>query len=242
MKTIIGFQSNDDKKIFVGKSYENGKHLQLTPYGNKLSAIGKIKYGVKKWRWDRNCEISPYFGGYAIIDKPQTINIPYFCYFIFIDEDNTDYKKIENWINKNKSGKNMKSTTARVSEDLEQWLISTFGTKGAGAEYLLEANYRLFQRNVLKFKKLFTENEIALMIDTLNGCMLAPQMAGQHIQANTEDGIDLDELNKKWEIDETALLSKIKTLTVNERMMLEIWCQQFWYQKEKRDLNEWLKK
>ena len=67
--------------------------------------------------------------------------------------------------------------------------------------------------------------------------MLAPQMAGQHIQANTEDGIDLDELNKKWEIDETALLSKIKTLTVNERMMLEIWCQQFWYQKETRDLN-----
>ena len=47
MKTIIGFQSDDENKIFVGKSYEKGKSLQLTIYGNKLAGIGIWMNGLK---------------------------------------------------------------------------------------------------------------------------------------------------------------------------------------------------
>ena len=136
----------------------------------------------------------------------------------------------------------MKSVTPRISPEVETWLVSTFGTKGAGAEYLLESQYQLYRRYTASFKKLFSENEISLMLDVINGCMLSPQIAGQHIQANVADGCLLDEMAAKWSVESTQLLQKIKGLHLAERAMLEIWLQNFWYQKETRDLNEWIKK
>lgn len=96
------------------------------------------------------------------------------------------------------------------------------------AAYWLEAVAATYRRECHELKKLFSEAEKSLMIDVMNGCMLSPGLAGQHLTANCEDGIELDRLDEKWKIDAEKFLKKLNALTPAQLMMLEVWAVAFW--------------
>ena len=81
-------------------------------------------------------------------------------------------------------------------------------------------------------KDLFSKNELLLMIDVMNGTMLTPGSSGHQISANVEDGIALDRLDEKWEIDKTAIIKKLSGLSLFQKTALELWTKKFWIQTE----------
>jgi hypothetical protein len=125
----------------------------------------------------------------------------------------------------------MKKITPRINEKSEEFFKTNFKSVNSGAEYLLEsipAVARIYAGYQLKGK--FTADELKLIIDVMNGTMLTAQFAGQHLLPNVQDGIALDHLDEKWEIDADKLKEKIKSLSIPDIFFLEIWIQGFWQQ------------
>jgi hypothetical protein len=123
----------------------------------------------------------------------------------------------------------MKKIGPNISDAAAEWYPSLFSNLHAGATYILEALPRLYQRTLYEMKGVFSEGELSLMIDVMNGTMLTPQLAGQQIGANVSDGIALDHLDKKWEIDGKALNEKLAGLSPFQLACLEIRASGFWY-------------
>ena len=136
----------------------------------------------------------------------------------------------------------MKKITPRLSDKSATWLETNFKSIHAGAEYCLDslpAVARVYTGYELKGT--FTADELKLMIDAMNGTALTPQFAGQHLPGNVADGIALDGLDTKWEVDADQIKCKIKTLSVLDIFFLEIWIQGFWTQSENVDLYDYVK-
>lgn len=138
----------------------------------------------------------------------------------------------------------MKNINARANERTEKYLAGNFRTKGAGAEYILAAWPAAARKFIcLDMKGKFTAGELRLMIDVMNGTMLSPEMAGQHLSLNVADGIALDALDKKLEVDAETLNKKLAEMSTPELMILEIWIQGFWeaVTNHGQDLDEYIK-
>ena len=136
----------------------------------------------------------------------------------------------------------MKKITPRISDNTVEFLQNNFKNLNAGSEYLLNsvptvtrvyAGYQL--------KGTFAAEELQLMIDVMNSTMLSPQLAGQQLKANVEDGIALDHLDTKWEVDGNSLIAKINDMSVPEIFFLEIWIQGFWVQSDEIELEDYIK-
>jgi hypothetical protein len=79
-----------------------------------------------------------------------------------------------------------------------------------------------------QIEKKFTENEMMLMRDSMNGTIMYDNAVSvSMLYANIEDSITLDALDKKWEIDGTVLVEKVKSLSYPEMVALadsiEVW-------------------
>lgn len=148
----------------------------------------------------------------------------------------------------------LKTISPRITEKTREFLLSLGGTANAGAEYSLEmiagmatehapatfgnaimgidyavkAFSRLYRNALMDIIGTFEKNELLLMLDNMNGLMLTPAIAGQHIVHNVLDGIALDGLDKKWEIDADTLKEKLATLSDMQLIALELWCRAFW--------------
>jgi len=75
----------------------------------------------------------------------------------------------------------------------------------------------------------FTDEEIHLMVDVMNGTMIVPQTVGYSLLPNVQDGIALDGLDKKWSVNKTSLLDKLRSLSGFHRAVIEILIHNFWY-------------
>jgi len=132
----------------------------------------------------------------------------------------------------------MKKITPRIDDSAEKFLKTKFNTTNAGSEYCLNSLYPVFRKFIaLDLKGKFTGSELTLMIDVMNGTMLISQFAGQHLSANVSDGIVLDALDVKWEIDPTELKEKLISLSTPELFFLEIWIHGFWVQNTKKNMD-----
>jgi hypothetical protein len=121
------------------------------------------------------------------------------------------------------------STDFGVTATAATTLAQYFETAEVGARYVLNAFPTLLKTTISNdLKGKFTENEVKLMIDVMNATMLTNDSVGHHLLANVEDGITLDKLDQKWEIQGDLLVDKLKTLTLTQLMLLEIWVQGFW--------------
>jgi len=116
----------------------------------------------------------------------------------------------------------------RVSESATAWLTDHFKSKSAGAEYVLEAFPELYRRELHNLTGVFSTGELSLMLDVMNGHLLTPQFAGQSLSLSCEDGMSLDGLHEKWEIDREAFLAKLSNRTLLQLACLEIWARAFW--------------
>jgi len=116
-------------------------------------------------------------------------------------------------------------------------LLGTLFKKGAGkpnpsgaASYIVESFRNLYRQTLLKIKGLFTPEDLYLMLNVANGTILTPSIAGQQLLPSVEDGIALDSLDTCYETNGPALIEKMKTLSIPERAILEIWLKGFWEQ------------
>ena len=117
----------------------------------------------------------------------------------------------------------------RIGPQTEKWLEETFSARHPGAEYVLEMMPALYSRTLADLKGRFAQGELSLMIDVFNGTMLTSHIAGQHLTINCVDGMELDKLDEKWEVEKEKFIEKLKELTIFEAACLEIWANGFWY-------------
>jgi len=124
-----------------------------------------------------------------------------------------------------------KKCSPLISDQAIEFYSSQWDNLNAGVTYTLEAFFPLYRRTLHEMRGKFTEGELSLLIDVSNGLWLTPGIAGQHTIAQTEDGCDLDKLDKKWKIDKKILVEKLKSLPIFALACLEVWACGFWCSK-----------
>lgn len=131
-------------------------------------------------------------------------------------------------------------TAPRIIEKTADFYRGKFDTLNAGLEYVLEATPDLYAHTMHALRGKFTRGELMLVIDAMNGHWYNPHGAGQEMTPNVADGIALDRLDEKWEIDGAALNQKLAALTMFDRACLEIWVQAFWNQVDHSNVEEYV--
>ena len=132
-------------------------------------------------------------------------------------------------------------TAPRILNKNTDFYKVTFETLNAGLEFILDAFPRLYRQTILKLRGHFSQGELMLMIDVMNGTMLTPDTIGWSLAANVADGINLERLDKKWKVSGKAFVTKLQKLTVFELACLELWVQTFWNQGKHNNLQEYVK-
>ena len=133
-----------------------------------------------------------------------------------------------------------KSTSPMIDDKCADFYKTTWGSVNAGTTYVLDAFPALYKRTLEDLKGRFSREELLLMIDVNNGLWLTPRIAGQHMDAQVSDGIALDHLDEKWEIDGDALNKKVADLSIFEAACLEIWIMAFWEQEAPGDIEAYV--
>lgn len=133
-----------------------------------------------------------------------------------------------------------KSTSPEITEKSAEFYKTTWGSVNGGTTYILDAFPGLYKRTLHDLKGRFTRKELMLMIDVNNGLWLTPGISGQHMSAQVSDGIALDRIDEKWEIDGDTLNKKVADLSIFEAACLEIWIMAFWEQDDHGNIEDWV--
>lgn len=139
-----------------------------------------------------------------------------------------------------KKANDIVKTAPRIIEKTADFYRGKFSSLNAGLEYILEAFPELYAHTIHDLRGKFTRGELMLCIDVMNGHWYNPRWAGQEMTPNVSDGIALDRLDEKWEIDGAALNKKLATLTMFDRACMEIWIQSFWAQDDHDNIEEYV--
>jgi hypothetical protein len=122
----------------------------------------------------------------------------------------------------------MIKTAPRISDKSAEYIPTQFATLNAGLEYLVDA-WPTLHRRALGVRGRFSAAELSLIVDVFNATALTPALAGQQLSISVADGIVLDGLAGKWDVDGGVLNAKIAGLTSFQAAALEIWANGFWY-------------
>lgn len=121
-----------------------------------------------------------------------------------------------------------KTVSPRVSDSAAEFYPGLFRSLNAGVEFALDAIPQLYRRTLHGLRGRFSRGELSLMIDVFNATALMPGILGQHLGIQCADGVALDELDEKWEIEKDPFLERIQALTLFEAACLELWATGFW--------------
>lgn len=72
-----------------------------------------------------------------------------------------------------------------------------------------------------------TQGEACLIIDVMNGTITEPHTA-QLLWAQVSDGIQMDRLDEKWEVDGPALVAKLRGLTYTQALAVADAAERWW--------------
>ena len=128
----------------------------------------------------------------------------------------------------------MKQVSPKIDDQVHAWYVRLFDTPNQGVSYVLEAFPTLYARTLSELRGKFIQAELSLILDVLNGLLLTPQFAGQHLQGSVTDAIAIEGIDRKWGVTATTLLEKISRLTLTQVAVLEIWAKGFWAQVDKK--------
>ena len=123
-----------------------------------------------------------------------------------------------------------KSLTARVSAETADHYNQNWPNSHQGICYVLEAWPVLYRRTLHELRGVFTRHELMLILDVHRGLILTSGLAGQHLAAEVQDGIDLEGMAEKWKLPNAGrdLTEKLATLTTGEKIVLEVWATGYW--------------
>lgn len=103
------------------------------------------------------------------------------------------------------------------------------GARSTSINKCLERYFWLIDHERRNLRQLFSDGEIALLCDLMNGTMFADPYSVQFIAAEAQDGIALDQLDAKWKIDGPALIAKLKGLSYGSNLALIDAVQLWWH-------------
>jgi hypothetical protein len=134
----------------------------------------------------------------------------------------------------------------RVEQKTKAFYDATFSSMNSGAEYVLEMIPALF-RSILsnEVKGKFEKEELLMILDLFKDISLKPDFAGYHLPALAKAAIALDASDIKWDVDSVGFMEKLKSMSVGQIAMLELWTFQFFAQLQeeepsKRTLETWV--
>ena len=133
-----------------------------------------------------------------------------------------------------------KKTSPRCSLESIEAYKKIFPSTNAALEFLADSFPALYTRTTRSMQGKFNPDELKLIIDTMNGTLLTPGLAGLHVAANVSDAIDLTKIHEKWGVDPVQILAKINALSVFERAILEVWAGAFWLNANKIDVDKYI--
>jgi hypothetical protein len=130
----------------------------------------------------------------------------------------------------------MPRVNPNISDMSAEFYDNNFRSRNAGCEYFLDAIPSLYKRTLRDLKGHFDGEELKLIVDLFNSTNLSPSFAGQQIESKIDDGIKLDAMDKKYDINGVRLLEKIGNLTPFERACVELWANGWYANDELPDL------
>lgn len=140
-----------------------------------------------------------------------------------------------------KTKKETKNRSVAMHSSTVAWLEETFKTVHSGATMILTAAPALYKKTLNELRGTFSREELMLIIDVSNGLILTPGILGEHLPLQVADGIKLDGLDRKREIEGADMQQKLNNLPVFSRAVLEIWAQEFWQQDTHDNIEEWVR-
>lgn len=85
-----------------------------------------------------------------------------------------------------------------------------------------------------------TESECALILDACNGTAYMDMVSVRLLPEGVADAIELDGLDRKWGVDGTSLMVKLRATTLTQRMALVDGLQRWWGNPERGGYSELL--
>ena len=132
----------------------------------------------------------------------------------------------------------------RITDTTRDLLTETFKTTNAGAEYVLDSWPGLYRQTLTGLKGKFPENELILILNVLSTIKIRPEFAGRSLANKIIDGIALDGLAEKHQVDGPELSAKIFKIAPYEAATLEIWAKKIWVDDAEPDqeiINQYVK-
>lgn len=92
----------------------------------------------------------------------------------------------------------------------------------------LERYYESLKRARAELREKLSEAELAAVLDNLNGVWMAEPVSVSIMWANVADGIALEKLDQKWNIDGPVLVAKLRTMPFIEVCALADAAERHW--------------
>ena len=108
------------------------------------------------------------------------------------------------------------------------------------AKRTVERYYNLLRWSLHEVESNFTLGEIGLITDVLNGLMFHSWeiTPAQNLRMNVADAIDVDGVDKKWEVDAASLRQKLLSLTNAQAAAVIEAINQWWNDPERKVTRE----
>lgn len=138
------------------------------------------------------------------------------------------------------SEKKPRPVAPKLDGETIDFFRSRFPSLNGAIEYIANSFPPLYTRSIQGMAGKFSANELKLILDAMNGTLLTPALAGQHVALNVADSITLNHFDKKWDVDKDQILPKLNALSVFDRAILEIWCGAFWLSANQADPDQYI--
>jgi hypothetical protein len=142
--------------------------------------------------------------------------------------------------------KDQKTVTVAVTEDqmktIEARLDSWVTSKTARVTDDLETYWSVLRIGLERVRQVLTSDEAKVILEVQNGAAVLGHPAiwiKGGLALNVQDGIELNKLDEKWDVDGEDLLRKIQRLGSGEIAALLDWCRTMW---ERCDDNDYWEK
>lgn len=140
------------------------------------------------------------------------------------------------------TGKDMttKNATIRLPEEIAEWLTENGKSINQAIIESCQALRRIRTVSTGEIRGVFTSAEWGFLADSFNGTMITDTFRCnvQALIAHCEDSAKYEYLDKKWEVDMTKFLDKIKSLRGANIDAIYARIEDFW--ENERNLEEWI--
>ncbi len=136
----------------------------------------------------------------------------------------------------------------KIMSDASDWLQQFFPTLNAGATFVLNAFPSFYQYSLNEMRGRFSRGELGMILDVLNGhdmvlssYQISPSLIGHHLVLEIADSFRIypGSYEKQWEIDDPrGFIERLKSLTMFQKICIELWAAAFWHNPETTVLDE----